>query len=208
MTDPVARDRPERTAALIAASLGICPVCDAQFVRDGHSFDCPLHCGAAGVLPPDVLAAEQLAVDTILLRGHVEDRLNRLLRAARAVAATPAGNISGSKTRAGNRDRLVDRRLAYAELRAVLRAEATGTVPPPAAPGLPTLDEAWREAEAARPLGRVLHLEQRPDLGPDDAFEAWVGPRPIAIAGYGSTPAAALQALVRALAETPGEPHE
>ena len=65
-----------------------------------------------------------------------------LIAAARAVLATPSGNISGSKTAPGNRERLADRRAAYAALRAALEARATA-VPDP------DLDRLRRIARAA-----------------------------------------------------------
>jgi hypothetical protein len=97
------------------------------------------------------------------------------------------------------------------------------------APGLSTLDEAWKAAEAALPEGFSLtikpwlddrlpehggHLEWRYHAYPSRVYTVRIGfeDRPTGSAqlapfdGYGDTPAAALQALAVALAKTPGEP--
>ena len=108
-----------------------------------------------------------------------------------------------------------------------LHFRAADPVPPPAAPGLRTLDEAWAEAEAALPgkdwLLEVVHRGAvKGDINPHTGYpvlaptlrytanagRAWnpLGIDPPDFECEGDTPAAALRALVRVLAETPGEP--
>ena len=95
------------------------------------------------------------------------------------------------------------------------------SAPPPATPGLPDLDEAWNAAEAALPEGWT-----GPFVGPHHRGDYWAnawltaGGHPHeqakgsdniivpSLDAHGDPPAAALQALAAALAETPGEPHD
>ena len=88
-------------------------------------------------------------------------------------------------------------------------------VPPPAAPGLPTLDEAWAEAEAAARefgKGRVVTLQAQAG----GTYEAGITYPTFRAGSFVRTPHATPEAALRelaanlraALAKTPGEPHE
>jgi hypothetical protein len=68
-----------------------------------------------------------------------------------------------------------------------------------------TLDEAWKEAEAALPEGWVIRAVER-HWPPEGSWMAWAHRYNIVRSGTGPTPAAALQELAASLRLRTGEP--